>query len=233
VSAKPLQVWKQILAAMILAVAVPPHLWSQANTDRQQQVQAALDQYGAAKTAEQRATVIEYLQHFDRTSVAASIVDHVLSSANGAQATIYNELVSAFAPEGCAAVIAHLAKANEAVPKGKLIVALRHCPSGEAIKALTGCLDDKRSVSFEARGPQPRRVCDLAYDELYFKLRSDARFHLDSSPRLKGIVNEKMPIKARDAQIKKLKARLAVITPDATAPTPSPKPSASPSPAAQ
>jgi hypothetical protein len=88
---------------------------------------------------------------------------------------------------------------------------------------LEGCLDDKRPVPFEVHGTHPRRVCDLAYDELFLKLRSDSRYGLDASPKMKGVISERTTMKSRDALIAKLKAKLAETLP-------SPSPSATPEP---
>jgi len=209
------------LLAILLATLAPQSAWAQANTDRQQEIGMALDQYAAAKTTDQRAAAVEFLQHFDHKLVAAAVVDHIIASRTGVEATAFNELVEALTPDGCAALLDRFAKTDDPLVKGKLIVALRHCQNAECLRILEACLDDNRPVPFEAHGKHPRRVCDLAYDELFLKLRSDSRYGLDSSRRMKGVISEKTPIKARDALIAKLKAKL----------TPSPIPSATPVPA--
>jgi hypothetical protein len=187
----------------------------------------ALDQYAAAKTADQRAAVVEFLQHFDQKLVAESVVDHIIASRNGTEATVFNELIAALNPGGCATLLDRLGKTDGPVAKGKLIVALRHCQSRGSLKALGACLNDKRSVPFEARGPNPRRVCDLAYDELYIKLRGNPLYGLDATPRMKGFIYENTPPKGRDTLIAKLKARLAKYPP-APVPSAAPSPSATP-----
>jgi hypothetical protein len=219
--------WRTLIA-VALAVAAGTPAWAQSSADRQQEVEMAFDQYTAAKTEDQRVAIVDYLQHFDRSLVAGALIDHIVGSRNGIEATVYGQLVGALGPEGCAAVIDRLGKMSDAVPKGKLVVALRHCNGAEVIHALGGCLGDKRSVAFEAHGAHPRRVCDLAYDELFLKLRDDPRYGLDTSPKMKGIILEKTPEKTRDAQIAKLKAKLASVP----LASPSPTPAASPSPSA-
>jgi hypothetical protein len=208
---------------MVLAIAAIPPAWAQTSADKQQAAEMAFDQYAAAKNEDQRVAVIDYLQHLDRKTVAAALIDHILASRTGAEATVYNQLIEALNPDGCAALLERLGKAAGPSARGKLIVALRHCQSPDAIQAVAGFLDDKRPVPFEAHGPHPRRVCDLAYDELYLKLRSDPRYNLDPSPRMIGIIVEKTPGKTRDALIAKMKEQLAAI----------PLPSPSPAPAAQ
>ena len=213
-----------MLPALILATVAMRPAWAQSDTARQQEIALALDQYAAAKTPGQRATVIEYLQHMDRKVVAGAVVDHIIASRTGTEATTFNELLATLNPDGCAAALDRLVIADQPIAKGKLIVALRHCQGEEAIQALATCLDDPRPVHFEARGANPRRVCDLAYDELFLKLRSDSHYGLDSSPRMRGIITAKTPVKARTVLIAKLKAALA-----AKVPTPSPSPSETPS----
>ena len=183
----------------------------------------ALDQFAAAKTTDQRAAVVEFLRHFDHKLVASAVVDHIIASRTGTEATAFNGLVESLDPDGCAAVLDRLGKADVPAPKGKLIVALRHCQDAECFRALEACLADKRPVPFEAHGTHPRRVCDLAYDELFLKLRSDSRYGLDPSPKMKGVISEKTTIKNRDALIAKLKAKLAEKLP-------SPSPSSTPEP---
>jgi len=184
----------------------------------------ALEQYAAAKTQDQRATVIEYLQHLDRKLVVAAVIDHIVAARNGSEATAYNELLATLNPDGCSAVLDRLLITDQPIPKGKLIVALRHCQGDEPIHALAGFLADQRPVLFEAHTAHPRRICDLAYDELYLKLRANPRYGLDSGPHMRAIITEKTPVKTRAALIAKLKGKLA-----AKPPTPSPTPSASPS----
>jgi hypothetical protein len=213
-----------MLPAVILATVAVRPAWAQPDAARQQEIALALDQYAAAKTPGQRATVVEYLQHMDRKVVAGAVVDHIIASRTGTEATTFNELLATLNPDGCAAALDRLMIADEPIAKGKLIVALRHCQGEEAIQALAGCLDDTRPVHFETHGANPRRICDLAYDELFLKLRSDPRYGLDSSPRMHGVISEKTPVKTRTALIVKLKSALA-----AKSPTPTPSPSATPS----
>jgi hypothetical protein len=189
--------------------------------DRQAEIEMAFDQYIDAKTEDQRTAIIDFLQHFDRKAVAAALIDHIVASQTGAEATTYNKLVEALGPDGCEALLDRLGRTDDAVAKGKLVVALRHCQGDDVIRALAGCLDDTRAVPFEARGAHPRRVCDLAYDELFLKLRSDPRYGLDPSPKMTGIITERTPAKERDGRIAKLKAAIA-----AAAPSPTPAPSA-------
>jgi len=205
-----------LLAALLLAPGVA---YADQNADRQAEIEMAFDHYIDAKTEDQRTAIIDFLEHFDRKQVAAALIDHIVASRTGAEATTYNKLVEALSPDGCQALIDRLGKTNDPIAKGKLVVALRHCRGGEVIHALTGCLDDTRPVLFEARGAHPRRVCDLAYDELYLKLRSDPRYGLDPSAKMTGIIAERTPVKERDARIAKLKTVIA-------APAPSPAQSA-------
>ena len=216
------------MPAVLLATGATRPAWAQASADRRQEVEMAFDEYTAAKTDDQRVAVIDYLQHFDRKLVAGALVDHIVGSQNGTEATAYNQLVEALSPDGCAAVLDRLAKSTGPIAKGKLIVALRHCQGDESIHALAGCLNDKRPVLFEARGANPRRVCDLAYDELFLKLRADRGFHLDPGPRMNGFITEKMQEKDRDGLIAKLKTMLAKVP----LPSPSPAPPAAPDKAA-
>jgi len=183
----------------------------------------ALDQYTATKTPDQRAAVVDYLQHLDRKMVAGALVDHILAAQNGTEATAYDGLVESLNPDGCAAILDRLGKTDHPTAKGKLIVALRRCQGDESRAALAHCLGDKRPVPFEAHGPQPRRVCDLAYDELFLQLRTDPRYGLDPSPRMLGVITEKIPVPVRDALIARLKAKLAL-----KLPAPSPAPSMTP-----
>ena len=185
-----------------------------------------LDHYSTAKTAAQRAAIVDYLQHLDRKLATSAVIDHIVAAHNGIEATAYSALLETLKPDGCAALLDRLAKASGAVPKGKLIVALRHCENPEAITALAACLEDKRPVPFEAHGAHPRRVCDLAYDELFLKLRANPRYGLDASPHMRGILTERVPVKDRDAKIATLKSELAA----APAPIPSPSPAASAAP---
>jgi hypothetical protein len=217
--------WRAVLAAMMVAAVAPRPAWGDVNADRQAEVEMAFDHYTAAKNEDQRTAIIDFLQHFDRKIVAAALIDHIVGSRNGSEATAYNKLVEAVSPEGCAALIDRLGKTDDAVKKGKLIVALRHCRGDEAIHALAGCLGDSRPVPFEAHGTHPRRVCDLAYDELYLKLRTDPRYGLDTSARMKGIITERTPVKERDALIAKLKVEMTGNPPGAS---PTPGPSATP-----
>jgi hypothetical protein len=221
-----------MLPVVILgAVALRP-AWGQSTADRKQELEMALEQYGAAKTATQRTTVVEYLQHLDRKVVAGAVVDHIIGARNGTEATVYNELAAMLNPDGCSALLDRLVITDDATAKGKLVVALRHCQGDEAIGALAGCLDDTRPVMFEAHGKEPRRVCDLAYDELFFKLRGDARYGLDPGPRMRGVITEKTPEKTRRELIGKLKEKLkggAVGSPAPSAtPEVAPKPPGTP-----
>ena len=228
VIAIPLRARWRIYLALALATLAPQPGWAQSSADKQQAVEMAFDQYTAAKTEDERVAIVDYLQHFDRTVVATALVDHIIASHNGIEATSYGQLVGALGAEGCAAIVDRLKTSKDAVPKGKLIVALRRCHGDEGIRGLTACLDDKRVVTFEAHGAHPRRVCDLAYDELFLKLRGDPRYGLDPSPHMRGVITEKIPDKARDALIAKLKAKLASIP--LAAPSASPAPSAPPVP---
>lgn len=169
----------------------------------------ALDQYAEAKTDDQRTAVIDYLRHLDQKLVAATLIDQIIASRNGTEATFYSRMVQALNPDASAALLDRLEKTDDPTAKGKLIVALRHCQGGKSLQALEGCLDDKRLVLFESHGSHPRRVCDLAYDELFLKLRNDSHYGLDASPRMNGIITEKMPMNSRDTLIVKLKAKLA------------------------
>lgn len=219
-----MRAWERMLPAVVLAVAVTGHAWGDANTDRQQQVQITLDQYAAARTPAQRAAVVDFLGHLGRKDVASGIVDHIVASRTGSEATKYDGLAGTFNPEACAAVMDRLAKADDPTVKGKMLVALRRCTGDDALKILAGSLDDKRPFRFEAHGEHPRRVCDAAYDELFLRLRKDAHYALDASPQMRGWIAEKMPVKTRDALIAKLKGKL-----DGKAFQSSPAPSASPS----
>lgn len=183
----------------------------------------ALDHYAAAKTADQRAAVVSYLKSLDHKLVAAALVDHIVASRTGNEATAFNGLIDALSSDTGAAIIERMGKVVHPAAKGKLIVALRRCPGAASRRALEGCLDDKRPVPFEARGPLPRRVCDMAYDELYLQLRSDRHYGLDPSPHMKGLITETMPVKKRDSEIAKLKAKLAKYPP-APSKTPSKTP---------
>lgn len=214
-----------MLSIMILAAAAMQPARGQSAGDRKQEVDLALDQYGAAQTADQRATVIDYLRHLDRKLVAGAVIEHIIASQNGDEATKYNTLIEIFAPDGCTAVLDRLAITDNPTAKGKLIVALRHCQSQESLHALAACLGDQRPFLFEVHGPLPRRVCDLAYDELFLKLRNDRHYGLDPSPRMNGLITEKTAVKTRDTLISELKAKLAHI------PLPSASPSATPEPA--
>jgi hypothetical protein len=208
-----------LVAALLLA---PGAAWvatvarADAKADRMGEIEMAFDQYIDAKTEDQRTAIVDFLQHFDRKQVAAALVDHIVGSQTGGEATIYNTLVEGLSPDGCEAVMDRLGKTNDAVAKGKLVVALRHCQGDAVVHALAGCLGDTREVPFEARGAHPRRVCDLAFDELYLKLRSDARYGFDPSAKMAGIISERTPVKERDARIAKLKGLLATASPSAT-----------------
>lgn len=225
--ANQLWVWQRVLPAIFLASWATHAAWAEPNADRQQEVEMAFDHYTAVKTEDQRIAIIDYLQHLDRKLVAGALIDHIIASHNGNEATAFNKLVEAISPDGCAALLDRLAKTDDPVAKGKLVVALRHCPSADSIHALTGCLEDKRPVPFESHGPHPRRVCDLAYDELFLKLRTDPRYRLDPSPHMAGVITERTPVKTRDTLIAKLKAALAAApSPSPAPPAPAPSPSA-------
>jgi hypothetical protein len=213
-----------MLPVMVLAIAAAQPARAQTSADRQQEAEMAFDQYLTAKTDDQRVAIIDYLQHLDRKVVAGALVDHILASQNGTEATAYNKLVEALNPDGCAAVIDRLATSTGPSAKGKLIVALRRCQAPEAVHALAASLDDKRPFLFATRGAHPKRVCDMAYNELFLKLRADHRYHLDASRRMTGFITEKMPDKARDALIAKLRKELAALPFPAPSPEPSPTP---------
>jgi hypothetical protein len=178
------------------------------DADRHAEIEDAFDHYTAAKTDDQRAAIIDFLQHYDRKTVAGALIDHIVNSRSGNEATEFNKLIEALSPDGCMALLDRLAIEKEAVAKGKLIVALRHCQGREAIPALAACLDDKRPVKFEAKTPTPRRVCDLAYDELYLKLRTNPSYKLDNSPQMRDLISEKTPATKRDEMIERLRASL-------------------------
>jgi hypothetical protein len=211
-----------MLPAIILAVALAHPARAQTSTDRQREIETSLDDFAEAKTPAERATIIQYLQQLDHSQIAAALVDHIVNSRSGTEATTYNDLVETFEPDACFAAMDRLAKADQPAAKGKLIVALRHCQDESCIHALQSCLDDQRPVPFEAHGPLPRRVCDLAYDELFLKLRGDSRYALDPSPKMKGFISEKTLIKERDILIAKLKSKLSPVK------VPSPAPSVPP-----
>jgi hypothetical protein len=199
-----------MLAALLLA---PASARADQNADRQAEIESAFDHYIDTRTEDQRTAIIDFLQHFDRKAVAAALIDHIVSSRTGAEATTYNKLVEALGPDGCQALLDRLGKTDDAVAKGKLVVALRHCQGDDVIHALTACLVDTRPVPFEARGAHPRRVCDLAYDELFLKLRTDPRYGLDPSAKMTGIISERTPVKERDERIAKLEGLIAAPSP--------------------
>lgn len=224
-------VWRGIVPAMILMMTTVQSAQCQTLADRRQEVEAAFDHYADAKTDGQRAALIDYFRQADRQLAAEALVDHIISSRTGIEATAYNQLVEILSPEGCAAVLSRLGKTDEPVAKGKLVVALRHCKDAAAVHALEGCLNDTRAVPFESRGPLPRRVCDLAYDELFLKLRTDPRYGMDPSRHMKGVITEKTPIRMRDAAIAALKAKMntpAVSTNSSSGASPSATPGSSP-----
>ena len=213
---------RQFLPVLLVATLAVQPARAQVDAAKKQEVEMAFDQYAAAKTEDQRVAIIDYLQHFESKLVADALVDHIVASENGEQATAYDRLVAGLGPDGATAVLDRLAKTTDAVPKGKLVVSLRHCQGPDVIHALTGALGDKRPVPFEAHGAHPRRVCDLAYDELFLKLRTDTRYHLDPSPKMTGIITERTPVKARDGLIAKLQKRIAANPVPTPAPSPSP-----------
>jgi len=199
--------------------------WAQGNAaDREQEIEMTLDHYTDAHTQDQRTAAVDYLKQFDHKLVANAVIDHIIASRDGVEATAFDKLIEDLNPDGGAAVIDRIPKTGDAVAKGKLVVALRHCEGDDCIRILTACLDDKRPVPFAAHGPNPRRVCDLAYDELFLKLRSNAYYELDPTPRMKGVITERTPTEDRDVLIERLKAKLAT----AASPAPSPAPSATP-----
>jgi hypothetical protein len=202
-----------IVTATILAIPLAIPARAQTTGDRRREIETALDNYAEAKTGDQRAAIIEYLRQLDRKQMAAALIDHIIASGNGIEATLYNDLIEVFKPDGCNAILDRLQNTDDAVAKGKLIVALRHCAGPDIDGALEGCLGDKRPVPFAAHGPLPRRVCDLAYDELFLKLRTDPRYGLDPSPRMRGIITEATPIKTRDTLIARLRSKLPVKVP--------------------
>jgi hypothetical protein len=218
-----------VLPVVIMATAAALPVCAQPSVDRQQELNLALDHYATLKNPGQRAAVLEYLRQLDHKVVAGAVIDHILAARNGSEATAFNRLITDIAPEGCSALVERLGSEKGPVEKGKLIVAMRHCEGDECIHALAGCLGDGRAVPFEAHTATPRRVCDLAYDELYLKLRSDPRYGLDPTGHMAGIITEKTPVKARDALIAKLKTALAA-QPSGPAPVATPTPSPSPGP---
>ena len=169
----------------------------------------ALQEFGAAKTADQRATVVDYLHHFDTGLVTSIVINHIIASRSGREATMYNNLIDALKPDSYDGVLDRIESAPKPDAKSKLIVALRHCHGERTFHVLTGCLDDKRAVTFEARGPYPHRVCDLAYYVIYMKLRTEPDYHLGSLAEMTIFVDGVMPFKKRDDLIAKLKSRLA------------------------
>lgn len=211
-----------MLPALLVASLAAHVALAEPDAARQQEVEMAFDHYTSAKTEDQRVAIIDYLQHFESKMVAGALVDHIVAAENGEQATAFDRLVAGLGPDGSAAVLDRMAKAGDAVAKGKLVVALRHCQGPDVLHALTGCLDDKRTVAFEAHGAHPRRVCDLAYDELFLKLRTDPRYRLDPSPKMIGVITERTPVKSRDALIAKLRALIAKNPVPAATPSPSP-----------
>jgi hypothetical protein len=213
------------LLPVLLVAILPAHpALGQGDAARQQEVEMAFDHYTSAKTEDQRVAIIDYLQHYESKMVAGALVDHIIASEDGERATAYDRLVAGLGPDGAAAVLDRMATTPDAVSKGKLVVALRHCQGPDVLHGLIGSLSDKRSVPFEAHGAHPRRVCDLAYDELFLKLRTDQRYNLDPSPRMTGIITEHTPVKSRDALIAKLQSLIAKYP----VPTPSPSPVAHP-----
>jgi len=195
-------------AVAIVAFAASSPVRAQSSADRERDVESALDQYGAAKTPAERAAVFDFVQHLDRPLVAEAVVDHIVASRNGTEATLYGQLVAPLSPASCAALEARLKDATTPTVKGKLIVALRHCHGPGSFRDLIICLDDKRTVPFEAHGPAPRRVCDLAYDELFLKLRAVPQYGLDPTPRMRDAITETMPVRRRNSLIAKLKFNL-------------------------
>jgi hypothetical protein len=210
-----------MLAAMILATSVAHSAPLDPTADRQREIDMAFDQYSEARSDTQRGEIIDYLQHLDKNLVTGTLIGHIIASRDGIEATAYDKLAGDIGPEAFTAIIDRLGKSDDPVAKGKLIVALRHSPDGDSIHALIPCLDDKRPVPFEARGEHPRRVCDLAYDELFLKLRSNPLYGLDPSPQMHGIITERTSLSTRDTLISALKTKL-------TQPTGSPSPTPTP-----
>lgn len=209
------------LGCLALLAAAQP-LRADSIAGRSQQLQMALDQYLAAKTPAQRSTVIDFLKQQAPAAVGAAIAQQIAEAQNGHDATEYAGLAENFAPAACQQITALLGSTPDAAVKGKMVVALAHCPGDDAVQALTACLDDQRPVTFEARGAHPRRVCDFAYDELFLKLRSQPRFGLDASSHKRGLITEKTTGAERDARIAKLKAQLAEKSTPAPQPSPTP-----------
>lgn len=219
--------WRGLRILPVALLAAASAAWGDANADRQQEVEMAFDHFIAAKSPDQRASIADYLRQLGIKVVGPALTDHILAARDGVEATSYDKLVEALGQDGCSAVLDRLQTATDPISKGKLIVALRHCQSVDAVWALIGCLDDKRPFLFAAHGPHPRRVCDLAYDELFLKLRNDPHYGLDPSPKMTGVILERTPISERDASISKLRALIKA----AESSTDTPEPSASPSPA--
>ena len=218
----PGPVWTAILLAA--ASTLPMAAQSLPGRDVQQQVQLTLDQFSEAKTDAQRGMAADFLQQLDRQTAIGAVIDRIVRSQNGEEATLYNGLIDKLKPEACPVLAKQLAQAADAEDKGKLVVALRHCGAAEAAGALTASLGDKRTVRFEAHGKNPRRVCDMAYDELFLKLRNDPKYGLDASPAMRGLIRESTPLAERDALVEKLSDKLAAQPAPVSAASPSPAP---------
>ena len=160
--------------------------------------------------------------------VTSVVIDHIVAARNGTEATMYNNpAIDELKPDSYDAVLDRLESVDAADSKGKLIVALRHCHGQHTFRVLMTCLNDQRAVHFEARGPFPHRVCDMAYYVLYMKLQVDPEYHLVSLKEMKPFMDGVMPYKKRDEMIAKLKAHLANKNPF-TEPSPVPsRPAAS------
>jgi hypothetical protein len=167
-----------LLPVLLVATLATHPAWALPDAARQQEVEMAFDHYTAAKTEDQRVAIIDYLQHFESKMVAGALVDHIVASENGEQATAFDRLVAGLGPDGATAVLDRMAKTNDALSKGKLVVALRHSQGPDVLAALIGCLADKRSVPF-------------------LKLRTDARYGLDPSPKMNGVITERTPVATR------------------------------------
>ncbi len=209
-----------MLPVLVLATLAAHSALAQVDAARKQEVEMAFDQYTLAKTEDQRVAIIDFLQHFESKLVSGALVDHIVSAENGEEATAYDRLVAGLGADGVSAVIDKMGKTDDPIAKGKLVVALRHCSGPDVIQALTACMKDQRPVPFEAHGPHPRRVCDLAYDELFLKLRTDPVYGLDPSPKMVGVITERTPIKSRDELIASLQAKLVAHPAPARSPSP-------------
>jgi hypothetical protein len=232
IMAAAVPVWAQSTDTPSPAPASSPAAKSPAKPqgNHHEEVEIALQEFGAAKTAEQRAAVVEYLHLFDTGLVTSIVTNHIIEARNGLEATKYNNLVDALKPDSYDYVVDRIESVDSPDAKAKLIVTLRHCHGERTFQVLSACLDDKRPVKFEARGPYPHRVCDLSYYVIYMKLRMDADYHFRSLAEMKAFVDGALPFKKRDDMIAKLKSQLAKKNPF-TSPSPvPPKPATASSP---